>query len=133
MKLFACCTCLAILFEPTGALSATHPSGPPKHGFPKLGSCYVSRISAVEGRLGGKPDSDSGSQVEFKNGVVQTSYDVVRAIVRSRVGDKVSMCVVKLPSHCPPNDFRGVVYRTHNWRTHEHWTLPNSEHDCGGA
>ena len=119
--------------EPTGALSARRPSSPPEHGFPKLGSCYESRITAVEGRLGARPDSDSGSQVEFKNGVIQTSYDVVRAIVRSRVGDKVTMCVIELRKDCPPNDYRGVVYRTHNRRTKENWTLSNSEHDCGGA
>ena len=125
--------CLAILIEPTAALSAGLPSGPPKYGFPKLGSCYVSRITAAEGRLGGSPDGDSGSQVEFQNGVIQTSYEVVRPIVRSRVGDKVTMCVIDLPKDCPPSDFRGVVYRTHNWRTKENWTLSNSEHDCGGA
>jgi hypothetical protein len=119
--------------EPTVALSAGHPGGPPKHGFPKVGSCYASRITSVEGRLGGSPDGDSGSQVGFQNGVIQTSYEVVRPIVRSRVGDKVTMCVIELPKDCPPNDFRGVVYRTHNWRTKESWILPNSEHDCGGA
>ena len=133
MKPLVIAACLAILIEPTAALSARPPSQPPKYGFPKLGSCYVSRIAVVEGRLGGSPDGDSGSQVVFRNGVIQTDYEVVRPIIRSRVGDKVTMCVIELPKDCPPNDFRGVVYRTHNWRTKENWTLPNSAHDCGGA
>jgi len=71
--------------------------------------------------------------VEYANGVSQTSYGTVPAIVHSRVGDKVTMCVVELPEDCPPGDFRGVVYRTRNWRTKQPWTLPNAEHNCGGA
>lgn len=122
----------AILAEPSAAQPSTL-RAPPKHGFPKLGTCYNTRITTVEGRLGGDPASDSGSQVKFQNGVLQVSYEMVRPIVRSRVGDRVTMCVIELPKDCPPNDFRGVVYRTHNWRTDQNWTLSDAEHDCGGA
>ncbi|CAN5638842.1 hypothetical protein BH10PSE14_BH10PSE14_00130 [soil metagenome] len=52
---------------------------------------------------------------------------------RSRVGDKVVMCVVELPDHCPPNDFRGVTYRTRNLRTGGVWEQGDSQHMCGGA
>jgi hypothetical protein len=99
-----------------------------------LGSCYVTNVSAIGGRLEGDTvTGESGSQVEFRNGVLQVSYETVPAIIHSRVGDKVTMCVVELPSDCPPGDFRGVVYRTRNWRTKESWRLPNAEHNCGGA
>jgi hypothetical protein len=102
--------------------------------FPKLGSCYVTHVTAVEGRLvGDAAAGESGSQIELRNGVLQVSYATVRAIIHSRMGDKMTMCVVRLPEDCPSGDFRGVVYRTHNWRTKESWTLPNAEHNCGGA
>lgn len=126
-------TALTLLADPTASQSAGRFSRPPKNGFPKLGTCYVTRVVSVEGRSGGEPTDDSGSQVEMRNGVVQVSYEVVPAIVHSRRGDKVTMCVVELPKHCPPGDFRGVVYRSRNWRTEETWTLSDAEHDCGGA
>lgn len=122
------------LFADTSSAEAATRSVPPKHGFPKLGICYVTRITAIEGRLEGDTvTGESGSQVEFRNGVFQVSYETVPGIVHSRIGDKVTMCVVKLPEDCPRGDFRGVVYRTRNWRTKESWVLPNAEHNCGGA
>ena len=45
----------------------------------------------------------------------------------------VAILVVRVPKHCPPGDERGKVYCTTNLRNHEHWTLPDSEHACGGA
>jgi hypothetical protein len=114
--------------------ASSRPRVPPKHGFPTIGSCYVSRVTAIEGRLQGDTvTGESGSQVEFRNGVFQVSYETVPGIVHSRIGDKVTMCVVRLPADCPHGDFRGVVYHTRNWRTKESWTLPNAEHNCGGA
>lgn len=122
------------LLADTSSAQPSSSRAPPKHGFPKLGTCYVTSITAVEGRLEGDTVTGvSGSQVELANGVFQVSYETVPGIVHSRVGDKVTMCVVGLPKDCPPGDFRGVVYRTRNWRTKERWTLPNAEHNCGGA
>jgi hypothetical protein len=72
-------------------------------------------------------------RVVFANGMLQVSYDIVRQVRRSRVGDRVTTCVVALPDRCPPGDDRGVIYRTHDWRTHESWTLPDSQHGFGGA
>lgn len=134
MNPFSLLVGVALLLDTSGGEAFVHWRTPPKHGFPKVGSCYNSRITAVEGRLeGDKVDGESGSQVEFQNGVLQVSYETVPGIVRSRVGDKVTMCVVELPVDCPKGDFRGVVYRTRNWRTKESWRLPNAEHNCGGA
>lgn len=134
MKLLMFMASCALLSDAGASHAAPRSGAPPRHRFPKVGTCYVTRISAVEGRLVGvRVDGWSGSQVEFENGVFQVSYGTVPAIVHSRVGDKVTMCVVELPVACPPGDFRGVVYRTHNWRTKQNWTLPNAEHSCGGA
>ncbi len=61
------------------------------------------------------------------------SYDKVQEIIRSRVGDPVLMCLVEIPQDCPPGDDRGKIYTTTNLRTQESWTLPDSQHSCGGA
>ncbi len=55
------------------------------------------------------------------------------AVDRSRPGDPVRICLVSIPKHCPPGDNRGRTYKTTNLRTHRAWTLPDSEHMCGGA
>lgn len=134
MKLLTFLAGLGLMFDSIASEAAMRSHTPPRRGFPKLGSCYVSRVTAVEGRLDGDTATgQSGSQVEFGNGVFQVSYETVPGIVHSRKGDKITMCVFKLPEACPRGDFRGVVYRTYNWRTKEKWTLPNAEHNCGGA
>lgn len=49
-----------------------------------------------------------------------------------RVGDKVMMCVVELPSRCRPGAFYGITYRTHDLRTGGAWEAPDSLLDCAG-
>jgi hypothetical protein len=71
--------------------------------------------------------------VEFANGLYQVSYDQVTAINQSRRGDPVFVCLMSLPQHCPPGDDRGKLYTATNLRSEESWTLPDSEHGCGGA
>ena len=88
-------------------------------------------ISELGSRLEGAPDS--GSAVAYANGVTGVSYDVVTALRRSRVGDPVTLCLVSVPRNCPPGDDRGKVYSAANWRTKERWSLPDSQHSCGGA
>lgn len=113
----------------------------PANSFPRLGTCYSTRIKVRGPRLAtgdpwvfkdSNPDS-SGSSVLFENGLAQVSYDAERAILHSRPSDRVRMCVASLPRHCPAGDHRGVVYRTRNLRTGETWRLPDSQHECGGA
>ena len=103
----------------------------PRH----VGQCAVTRIKDVETRLqdGDQPVPDSGSAVQFVNGGYQVSYETVRAITHSRAGDPVRMCLIVIPRPCPPGDHRGRIYKTTNLRTHGSWTLPDSEHSCGGA
>jgi hypothetical protein len=103
----------------------------------RVGTCVRTSIREVSQRLEDgathRPMPDSGSAVEFANGLYQVSYDQVPEVNRSRRGDPVFVCLMNLPQHCPPGDVRGKLYTTTNLRTEESWTLPDSEHGCGGA
>jgi hypothetical protein len=122
---------LAILW--LGAAAPAHAGGLPEG----VGECAKTRIKSVGTRLvdgsTNKPIPDSGSAVSFANGGYQVSYDTVPAIVHSKEGDRVRMCLVSIPKHCPKGDDRGRIYRTTNLRTHKSWTLRDAEHMCGGA
>lgn len=98
-----------------------------------IGECMTSSIVEITGRLQGDTDFDSGTAVVFANDGWQVSYDRELAIIGSRVGDPVEICLVELPQDCPPGDERGKIYTTTNLRTGESWTLPDSQHSCGGA
>jgi hypothetical protein len=102
-----------------------------------VGTCVRTTIREVGQRLEDgvthRPMPDSGSAVEFANGLYQVSYDQVPAVNQSRRGDPVFVCLMSLPQHCPPGDVRGKLYTTTNLRTEESWTLPDAEHGCGGA
>jgi hypothetical protein len=108
-------------------------AGMPTH----VGQCAISAVKKVETRLvdgaTGRPMPGSGSAIEFANGGYQVSYDQVAAVDRSRPGDPVRICLVSVPNNCPPGDNRGRMYKTTNLRTRRSWTLPDSEHMCGGA
>jgi hypothetical protein len=97
----------------------------------RVGECVETRVKTVENRLENAPGS--GSAISFVNGGYQVSYDQVPAVDRSRPGDPVRMCLVSIPTDCPPGDTRGRQYHTTNKRTSQSWTLPDAEHMCGGA
>jgi len=103
----------------------------------RVGTCVRTTISWVGQRLEDgvthRTIPDSGSAVQFANGLYQVSYDQVAAVNGSRRGDPVFVCLMKLPEHCPPGDDRGKLYTTTNLRTEESWTLADSQHMCGGA
>jgi hypothetical protein len=103
----------------------------------QIGQCTNTTIKDVTNRLqdgvSKQPIPGSGSAVDFANGGYQVSYDTITAITQSRAGDPVTMCLVSLPTGCPAGDNRGITYKTTNQRTHGTWTLPDSEHMCGGA
>jgi len=102
-----------------------------------IGQCTNTTIKDVTSRLEDSTTHQwipgSGSAVDFANGGYQVSYDTVAAIIKSRPGDPVKMCLVSIPRGCPPGDNRGRMYKTTNLRTHGVWTLPDAEHRCGGA
>lgn len=97
----------------------------------EVGGCVETSVTLVGSRLEGVVDSGSG--VEFANGMGQVSYDVLLGVANSRVGDPVRLCLVSVPQNCPPGDDRGRVYAGTNLRTNETWTAPDSQHVCGGA
>jgi hypothetical protein len=108
----------------------------------KIGSCTETFVKEINYRLSSVdangvyvPIPGSGSSITFTNGGYQVSYDTVGAIHRSRPDDKVRVCLTFIPdcSHASPGDQRGRIYRTTNLRTGESWTLPDSQHSCGGA
>lgn len=99
----------------------------------RIGACAKSTIDSIGGRLEGDDAFESGTSVSFRNGGGQVSYDKETAIIHSRIGDPVRICLVSVPKGCPPGDDRGKVYNTTNLRTGESWELPDSQHECGGA
>jgi len=111
----------------------------PTSGLPvQVGQCTFTRIASISGRFGPlKPPRDkfdsSGIAITFDDGGAQVSYDYVRDIAQSRVGDQVLLCLVSIPQDCPPGDDRGKFYSGTNLRTKGSWVLPDSQHMCGGA
>jgi hypothetical protein len=97
----------------------------------KVGQCVITKVSEIGTRLEGMPDS--GTSITFSNGISLVSYDTVPQAVASKPGDKVRMCLKSVPQDCPPGDVRGKVYSVTNLRTKKKFTLPDSQHQCGGA
>lgn len=96
--------------------------------------CIKTVISEITARLNETDPRETGSTVVYKDYVSGISYDYIPAISqRSRVNDPVTVCLVSKLENCPKGDDRGSVYHTTNLRTGESWTLPSSQHMCGGA
>jgi uncharacterized protein len=104
----------------------------------RIGQCSATQVASVTPRLDpGHPpasaDFDSGTAVNYRNNGYQVSYEREPALLNSRPGDGVLICLVAIPHNCPRGDDRGRVYTVTNARTGATWTLPDSEHSCGGA
>jgi len=100
-----------------------------------VGECRTTRIIDIADRFGENinASTESGSSVNYRNGGYQVSYEKEGALIRSRVGDMVKMCLASIPQDCPPGDDRGKTYKVENLRTGERWELPDAQHMCGGA
>ncbi|MEB3263503.1 MAG: hypothetical protein VKJ66_03935 [Synechococcus sp.] len=107
-----------------------------------LGACSRTSVKEVLYRLSSPdengvyiPVAGSGSAISYTNGGYQVSYDMVPAIHRSQEGDAVELCLEFIPDcrEAPPGDGRGRIYRARNLRTGDTWSLPDSQHSCGGA
>ncbi|MEA5537002.1 hypothetical protein [Crocosphaera sp. XPORK-15E] len=103
----------------------------------RVGQCSNTFVSKVRTRLEdgvtGKPILGSGTSIEFTNGIYLVSYDTVPEAESSKPRDPVKLCLVSIPKNCPPGDNRGKVYTVTNIRTKKTFTLPDSQHSCGGA
>jgi uncharacterized protein len=112
---------------------------PPSRSLPTVpGRCVTTQVEGVTPRLGDggpvKPsDFDMGTAINFSNGGHQVSYEREPALIASRPGDSVVMCLISIPQLCPPGDDRGRSYMVTNRRTQQTWTLGDSQHMCGGA
>ncbi len=104
--------------------------------------CSMTRIAEISARIGEEINGkfvpanpkEVGTAIRYANGVSGVSYDYVAAISeRSRVGDKINLCLVSRYIGCPQGDDRGKTYAATNLRTREKWSLPNAQHICGGA
>ncbi|MCV3764900.1 hypothetical protein [Rhizobium sp. TRM95796] len=98
-----------------------------------IGACAITSIVEIGGRLEGDETFETGTYVAFANEGLQIGYDRVEAVVRSKIGDPVRICLTDIPKDCPPGDDRGRGYRTTNLRTGESWEMADSQHMCGGA
>ena len=97
----------------------------------KVGQCVETSIKEKFSRLEGVPDSGSG--IQYTNGIYGVSYDIIKPITKARVGDRITLCLTGLPEDCPPGDDRGKTYSALDHRTNGKWELPDAEHMCGGA
>jgi hypothetical protein len=121
---------LVLLLGATAAKAEITPDDPlPTH----ILTCGGSVIKDIGGRLEGDTDFSSGTSVSFRNGGTQVSYEKIQAIVNSKKGDHVLLCLVFIPKNCPKGDTRGKIYTTTNLRTLDSWTAQDSQHSCGGA
>ena len=99
-------------------------------------SCGGGLITSIGGRLEDDRLFETGASVVLNNrgaGVAYQKDPSIPAISKSRVGDHMLVCLVFVPKDCPAGDLRGRVYTMTNLRTLESWTLPDSEHVCGGV
>ncbi|MGL5034010.1 MAG: hypothetical protein ACRC6M_09450 [Microcystaceae cyanobacterium] len=103
----------------------------------RVGRCSQTFVAEVATRLEdgetGLAIAGSGTSIRFTNGIGLVSYDTVAAAEASKPGDTVKLCLVSIPKNCPRGDDRGKVYRATNLRTKKTFTLPDSQHSCGGA
>jgi hypothetical protein len=121
---------LVLLLGATAAQAEITPDDP----LPtRILTCGGSVITDIGGRLEGDTDFSSGTSVSFSNGGTQVSYEKIQAIVNSKKGDHVLLCLVFIPKNCPNGDTRGKIYTTTNLRTLDSWTAQDSQHSCGGA
>lgn len=96
--------------------------------------CENTSIKEIFARLDGTSPKESGSAISYANGKYGVSYEYVSAISeRSHVGDPIKLCLIAKYVNCPKGDNRGKTYRATNLKTHESWSLGDSQHVCGGA
>lgn len=97
----------------------------------EIGQCTTTAVAEVGTRLMNTPGS--GSYIRYSDGGSQVSYDTISGIDNSYIGDSIFLCLISIPTDCPPGDNRGRNYTATNLRTGEAWRAQDSSHSCGGA
>lgn len=101
-----------------------------------VGACVATSIVRIgthahEGVAPRRPSF--GHAVGYANAAVQVSLTKLPEIARSRVDDRVEMCLAAAAPLCFRGDAAGRLYRVTNERTRETWTLPDPYHRCTGS
>lgn len=112
------------------------PDRPEPEFVPVDGPCKRTVIAEIGPRLaggGGTPDLESGVTVRFRSGLVLVDYSRPKIVESQKPGDKVEVCLVEVPIHCPPGDDRGKRYRVRDLRLGQSYTMSDAMHVCGGA
>ena len=102
----------------------------------RIGDCAMTHIAELGTRFGDPldgADPNAGTAVTFTNHGGQVSYELENSLYDAKVGDPVAMCLISIPRDCPKGDTRGRVYYGLDARTGGAWSLPDSQHMCGGA
>lgn len=133
MKLAFSLTAILFLFSVPTLYLQSQAAPPPT----RVGKCSNTSVAKVGTRLmdgvTGKPILGSGTSIELTNGIYLVSYDTVPEAESSKPRDPVKLCLISIPKNCPPGDNRGKIYKVTNLRTKKTFTLPDSQHSCGGA
>jgi hypothetical protein len=123
---------LILLSVPTFSLKSQAASPPTRAG--KCSNTSVAKVmTRLEDSVTKKAILGSGTSIEFTNGIYLVSYETVLEAEYSKPRDPVKLCLISIPKNCPPGDNRGKVYTATNLRTKKTFTLPDSQHSCGGA
>lgn len=101
--------------------------------MPHTGDCFSTAVKEVGTRLEDDPDQTSGASISYEDGHYQVDYDSSPKTLGFNNGDPVQLCVVSLPTNCPPGDHRGIEYKAVDLATQRSWAAADSEHGCGGA
>ena len=97
----------------------------------KVGQCAATSIVEVHPRLDGDANFDSGTGIDYANDGYQVSYRREEALIGSKPGDHVTMCLVQIDRDCDAGE-SGRLFLVTNDRTRESWILPDAQHKCGG-
>lgn len=102
----------------------------------KPGECVRTRITEITTRFGEPAtyeNQDQGTAIAFDNGGYQVSYGRGDEFANVAAGQDAVVCLMSIPRDCPAGDERGRMYYTLDLKTQTQWTLPDSQHLCGGA
>lgn len=118
--------------EPDAIAKIEIPKQAERNKLPRIvGDCVHTSIKEISSRLQGVPES--GSAVEYENGIYGVDYEMISSVSESRTGDPIRLCLISVPKNCPAGDDRGKVYSATNIRTQGSWSLADASHQCGGA
>ncbi len=93
----------------------------------KVDDCVMTKVAKVGNEV--KGGVDSGSSIEYLNGVKQLSEEKIPQIDSSQVGDIVQLCLRSLPD-CKRLKSAGSFYGVNNISRGAVWTLADSIKKC---